>query len=135
TVLVDRHFVRVAPDVDDCVIRAGRAELVERHRVFVSIDEDPGIIAVWETAILVERNNVQVSGHRHLAFVATHLFESHVVLVAEDVDDTVVAANKAHLLERNSVAGPINIRSEEHTSELQSRENLVCRLLLEKKNI
>src|SRR5690606_41472245 len=26
------------------------------------------------------------------------------------------------------------MRSEEHTSELQSRENLVCRLLLEKKN-
>ena len=25
------------------------------------------------------------------------------------------------------------IRSEEHTSELQSRRNLVCRLLLEKK--
>src|SRR5690606_39717868 len=28
----------------------------------------------------------------------------------------------------------IKERSEEHTSELQSRENLVCRLLLEKKN-
>src|SRR5215475_11551582 len=28
---------------------------------------------------------------------------------------------------------PISSRSEEHTSELQSRENLVCRLLLEKK--
>src|SRR5690606_41991267 len=27
------------------------------------------------------------------------------------------------------------LRSEEHTSELQSRENLVCRLLLEKKNL
>src|SRR5690606_39448892 len=27
------------------------------------------------------------------------------------------------------------VRSEEHTSELQSRENLVCRLLLEKKNV
>src|SRR5690606_40977746 len=27
----------------------------------------------------------------------------------------------------------IDVRSEEHTSELQSRENLVCRLLLEKK--
>ena len=27
------------------------------------------------------------------------------------------------------------LRSEEHTSELQSRRNLVCRLLLEKKNI
>src|SRR5690606_41949224 len=29
--------------------------------------------------------------------------------------------------------GPLDDRSEEHTSELQSRENLVCRLLLEKK--
>src|SRR5690606_39545527 len=29
--------------------------------------------------------------------------------------------------------GKNNDRSEEHTSELQSRENLVCRLLLEKK--
>src|SRR6266511_5977801 len=28
---------------------------------------------------------------------------------------------------------PFGPRSEEHTSELQSRENLVCRLLLEKK--
>src|SRR5690606_41498037 len=28
----------------------------------------------------------------------------------------------------------LGARSEEHTSELQSRENLVCRLLLEKKN-
>src|SRR5690606_41060728 len=28
---------------------------------------------------------------------------------------------------------PVGHRSEEHTSELQSRENLVCRLLLEKK--
>src|SRR5207302_9748508 len=31
-------------------------------------------------------------------------------------------------------AGTGKTRSEEHTSELQSRENLVCRLLLEKKN-
>src|SRR5207302_8338879 len=30
---------------------------------------------------------------------------------------------------------PGELRSEEHTSELQSRENLVCRLLLEKKKI
>src|SRR5690606_39966404 len=40
-------------------------------------------------------------------------------------------------IERNN---PFNLfpsifRSEEHTSELQSRENLVCRLLLEKKKI
>src|SRR2546430_11685309 len=29
---------------------------------------------------------------------------------------------------------PSRVRSEEHTSELQSQSNLVCRLLLEKKN-
>src|SRR5690606_39302939 len=39
----------------------------------------------------------------------------------------------------NRASAPIHTseplkRSEEHTSELQSRENLVCRLLLEKKN-
>src|SRR3712207_8513680 len=28
---------------------------------------------------------------------------------------------------------PVDVRSEEHTSELQSRQYLVCRLLLEKK--
>src|SRR5699024_740464 len=34
----------------------------------------------------------------------------------------------------NMVSGTNNSRSEEHTSELQSRFDLVCRLLLEKKN-
>src|SRR5690606_40146068 len=33
------------------------------------------------------------------------------------------------------LVGLENLRSEEHTSELQSRENLVCRLLPEKKHI
>src|SRR2546427_4811183 len=34
---------------------------------------------------------------------------------------------------RSSLARRLMIRSEEHTSELQSQSNLVCRLLLEKK--
>src|SRR5690606_41319087 len=38
-------------------------------------------------------------------------------------------------LEARRRRGRSERRSEEHTSELQSRENLVCRLLLEKKNI
>src|SRR2546430_3473300 len=33
------------------------------------------------------------------------------------------------------VSGFVTVRSEEHTSELQSQSNLVCRLLLEKKKI
>src|SRR5688572_31747514 len=47
------------------------------------------------------------------------------VLVATPfVKDCIVDKDKTHL-----IAG----RSEEHTSELQSQSNLVCRLLLEKK--
>src|SRR2546430_9873656 len=34
-----------------------------------------------------------------------------------------------------SVPDDLHKRSEEHTSELQSQSNLVCRLLLEKKNV
>src|SRR5690625_6865165 len=37
------------------------------------------------------------------------------------------------VLHRTITAGGKSIRSEEHTSELQSRGHLVCRLLLEKK--
>src|SRR5206468_7055739 len=37
--------------------------------------------------------------------------------------------------ELRQVAGRSSSRSEEHTSELQSRSDLVCRLLLEKKKI
>src|SRR5206468_11497778 len=45
------------------------------------------------------------------------------------------AARRAH--GRRAGGGPVSrkpaVRSEEHTSELQSRSELVCRLLLEKK--
>src|SRR6266496_1096454 len=37
-------------------------------------------------------------------------------------------------MRRSWPASTISLRSEEHTSELQSRRDLVCRLLLEKKN-
>src|SRR3712207_6983122 len=40
----------------------------------------------------------------------------------------------SQMLERRRPGGPLDaLRSEEHTSELQSRQYLVCRLLLEKK--
>mgnify|MGYP002526564641 CR=1 FL=1 len=38
-------------------------------------------------------------------------------------------------LESDCTTWNVRARSEEHTSELQSRTNLVCRLLLEKKKI
>src|SRR3712207_7461585 len=43
-------------------------------------------------------------------------------------------ATKVAEMEVRSLTGVGSGRSEEHTSELQSRQYLVCRLLLEKKN-
>src|SRR5699024_11605661 len=53
---------------------------------------------------------------------ATDFSSSPAVGVKATVKDTVI-----------EVGGPYLLRSEEHTSELQSRFDLVCRLLLEKK--
>src|SRR5256885_7442498 len=80
---------------------------------------------------------------RSTLFPYTTLFRSVTVVVltgSENVPDV----NKAHELGADSylvkpgefrelVAMVERIRSEEHTSELQSPCNLVCRLLLEKK--
>src|SRR2546429_1633434 len=64
---------------------------------------------------------------RSTLFPYTTLFRSLAsVVVVEQVD--LVVARHAFALGREH-------RSEEHTSELQSRLHLVCRLLLEKKNI
>src|SRR5688572_31634479 len=46
---------------------------------------------------------------------------SRFLIVAFDIFRQIIVDHEAH-------------RSEEHTSELQSQSNLVCRLLLEKKN-
>src|SRR3712207_8931818 len=47
------------------------------------------------------------------------------------IDDAVAAV--ASMTERRHLTVVVPDRSEEHTSELQSRQYLVCRLLLEKK--
>src|SRR5690606_42091461 len=44
-----------------------------------------------------------------------------------------LAAELGGALTEDAIIELNGMRSEEHTSELQSRENLVCRLLLEKK--
>src|SRR5690606_40359493 len=60
--------------------------------------------------------------------IASHLQVADYALLAPQAT--------AHSWYPHSFIAPVedNERSEEHTSELQSRENLVCRLLLEKKN-
>src|SRR5256885_11170784 len=50
---------------------------------------------------------------------------------AEVHQQRVLPDREGHVVRRRR--GPFDLRSEEHTSELQSPCNLVCRLLLEKK--
>src|SRR2546428_6740525 len=64
---------------------------------------------------------------RSTLFPYTTLFRSRSLIMSASRE--AVSAN----LDRGSSAGPGLVRSEEHTSELQSRSDLVCRLLLEKK--
>src|SRR3712207_8603126 len=53
-------------------------------------------------------------------------------LEADGLEETPVPSNFPQDLEKREVSYQF-LRSEEHTSELQSRQYLVCRLLLEKK--
>src|SRR5690606_34328965 len=73
--------------------------------------------------------------------VREHLLEAleHRVIARFDVDSLIDyrARRPPMTFDRDhwaSYEAPELVRSEEHTSELQSREKLVCRLLLEKKN-
>src|SRR5260370_4766980 len=79
---------------------------------------------------------------RSTLFPYTTLFRSEQIVVLEQV-----GLERQHLLdaqrpllvprarepERFVPCRPARVRSEEHTSELQSHLNIVCRLLLEKK--
>src|SRR3712207_8811603 len=79
---------------------------------------------------------------RSTLFPYTRLFRSHADAVPAELAGARGRRRDAHLLARGApVPGGLrqavdrlrHLRSEEHTSELQSRQYLVCRLLLEKK--
>src|SRR2546421_665718 len=71
---------------------------------------------------------------RSTLFPYTTLFRSvEVAIESEQVRFGRRAARSVHRRPRTDVRDGWSDRSEEHTSELQSRSDLVCRLLLEKK--
>src|SRR3712207_8820040 len=70
---------------------------------------------------------------RSTLFPYTTLFRSFGIQRAETVAMAVIRPMNLMLIVFKPLIWIINTRSEEHTSELQSRQYLVCRLLLEKK--
>src|SRR5690606_40750356 len=81
------------------------------------------------------RNRHIIQQRKYLTHQPTHTFFI-VGIIAGHVKDIVMYRSITRQgWNRNGNRHQLDliIRSEEHTSELQSRENLVCRLLLEKK--
>src|SRR5690606_36039224 len=103
------------------------------HRAYNDID---GITKAFNLNIL-QRINYELGGNFNPDFFEHYAFfnpvqqriEMHLVSLCDHW--VTVGATRFHFRHGESIH--TENRSEEHTSELQSRENLVCRLLLEKK--
>src|SRR5947208_10684012 len=94
--------------------------------------------------LLTTRNYVPMvieqSGRGERAYdIFSRLLKERIIFIGDAVEDTMANLIIAQLLFLESedperdIYLYINSRSEEHTSELQSPDHLVCRLLLEKK--
>src|SRR3712207_8806700 len=75
---------------------------------------------------------------RSTLFPYTTLFRSRINSIGRIKDprpalELLLTNDRREALRIASLLNQLNARSEEHTSELQSRQYLVCRLLLEKK--
>src|SRR6266498_4467358 len=81
------------------------------------LDQLDEAIGAWRKAMARDPSNLELPVQLAWELAACDRLEDALVFV-----DRVLAVDPSH-----------NARSEEHTSELQSRPHLVCRLLLEKK--
>src|SRR3712207_2851810 len=107
---------------------ATRANELQARNVAFGFDDADSLRAVYEDPILRERHIEMLppAPPRKRGIIETERALAEAKLVdAETIED---AVSWLHNKERMVV-----LRSEEHTSELQSRQYLVCRLLLEKK--
>src|SRR5690625_6549671 len=92
----------------------------------VSIRISPSILSANSAQLGQELESIANADMVHVDVMDGHFVPNITMgpVVAEDVIRTSPVPIDAHLM-----------RSEEHTSELQSRGHLVCRLLLEKKKL
>src|SRR5215475_14908834 len=105
-------------------------------RWFVGLNMDD---AVWDATVFTKNRERLLAGDIAQAFFTQVLAQARQRRLLSDehftVDGTLIEAwaSLKSFKQKDAPSGSPPDRSEEHTSELQSRENLVCRLLLEKK--
>src|SRR5699024_1359503 len=109
------------------------AEQQARDRILLNLQSKSSAMDVFMT--LPSREGPQFSEAGYYQPLDDYLAKAPDSYKADDFSPSAINGMKD--ADGNVIAVPINIegpRSEEHTSELQSRFDLVCRLLLEKKN-
>src|SRR5690625_20043 len=100
------------------------SEEIKNHEEAVKIFLDK----LTKVGIIENLNEIEAVGHR---VVHGGEYFSDSVPITEEVLSTIELVSE--LAPLHNPPNIVGIRSEEHTSELQSRGHLVCRLLLEKK--
>src|SRR5690625_2075784 len=87
-------------------------------------------------ANLIFTNRQERSYQKLVKLLEKNNIESKLIVSCDVESDESIEAAFAEMKDKVGVIhGVVHSRSEEHTSELQSRGHLVCRLLLEKKKI
>src|SRR2546430_600380 len=142
--------LRAGLSVSRVVVEAGRAhgvvadgEHVDGDVVLLAAGAWTGqLVASFGARLPVEPRRGQMLALTHVPAVLHHCVHTEdVYLVPRPSGELLVGATVERVgfqgaVTAKAIAGLLRaaIRSEEHTSELQSQSNLVCRLLLEKKN-
>src|SRR5207249_10261175 len=95
----------------------------------------PSTLSPYTTLFRSRHKQAQASIEEFPADMKIHEYQAKAILARHGVPvprgETLADATDAAAIARRLGT---KVRSEEHTSELQSRFDLVCRLLLEKKN-
>src|SRR3712207_989375 len=113
-------------------IERAKGHLYSFHQLMGRAD-----LLVGEAAEILEKaGHDQFAGRLEEELVGRNVLDGRWTFqIVEEFDDTYYEFFRSVERESRELTGGIrHLRSEEHTSELQSRQYLVCRLLLEKKN-
>src|SRR5690606_13411967 len=135
TALVERMVRAIAPTDAERVVEIGPGQgaltlpLLDaiKHLHVVELDRD--LIERLERTIASQRITIHAADALRFDF-ASLAQDGQKLRVVGNLPYNISTPLIFHLIDQ---VDAIADRSEEHTSELQSRENLVCRLLLEKK--
>src|SRR5258708_20745771 len=144
---LDRVFELGLPSCQDLEFPSVRCEPEVMERVRNWFEQMDGGVQVWQLRQLLQSTNLQTEENLR-DLISRHMSKTQRTEIDRDKVDFLLVQYFAHcaphglyeqkitLEEVARVLTPVvgTPRSEEHTSELQSPDHLVCRLLLEKKN-